>query len=68
MTRPDSSPAHAPDVVSLTAGLLAVVLAGLYLVTDLTGAHVTAGLVAAVAVLTLGAVGLLAGLRRLHRR
>ncbi len=65
---PQPDARHALDVVSLVAGLLAVVVAGLYLVGEVTDLTVRAALVGAVVVGALGAGALRAGLRRLRRR
>jgi hypothetical protein len=56
---------HPLDVRSLTAGFVAVAVALLYLVPDLTAVRVNGALVAAVVVVVLGLGGLLAGARRL---
>lgn len=63
--RPDA--VHALDAISLVAGLVCALIAGLYLLADLTNAEVGPGLVTAAVVAALGAVGLLVGIRRLHR-
>ncbi len=83
MTRPDithpesaRTPARAPrsdashelDFVSLVAGLLAVLLAGLYLVGEVTDLSVRAAMVGALGAGALGAGALAAGLRRLRLR
>ena len=64
--RPDAS--HELDLVSLVAGLLAVLLAGLYLVGEVTDLSVRAAMVGALVVGALGAGALAAGLRRLRLR
>jgi hypothetical protein len=56
---------HPLDVPSLTAGLVAVAVAVLYLVADLTVVRVPGAFVAAVVAVVLGLGVLLAGVRRL---
>ena len=80
MTHPDAAHSEAPgradrpdarhplDLVSLVVGLLTLMLAGLYLVSEVTDLSVRAPLVGALVVGALGAGALAAGLRRLRRR
>ena len=58
---------HDRDAVSLMGGLLLVLIAGLFLLEDLTSLDVQGRWVAPLALLTVGAVGLLATLRRSAR-
>lgn len=64
MTRPDAR--HPLDRTSFVAGLLAVLVALLYLVGDVVGLDVPVALVAAVVVAVLGLGGVSAGLKRLR--
>lgn len=61
---PRSRQAHPLDLFSLTAGLLALVGGGLYLLGELTGVDVEPGLVAAAVVVLLGVAGIVLALRR----
>ena len=54
---------HERDAVSLMAGLLLVLLAGAFLLTDLTAVEIDGRWVAPVVLITVGAAGLLATLR-----
>lgn len=54
---------HARDVVSLMAGLILVLSAGLFLLTDLTDLSVEGRWAGPVVLLVVGVVGLLATLR-----
>ncbi len=62
MSRAESS-RHRRDVVSLMAGLLLVLTAGLFLVTDLTDLSVDGRWAGPVVLIGVGVVGLLATLR-----
>lgn len=64
MTGPNTG--HPLDRTSLAAGLLAVLVAVLSLLGDVTGLDVPAALVAAVVLALLGLGGVSAGLRRLR--
>lgn len=55
--------AHPRDAVSLMAGLLVLLLAGLFLVTDLTDVSVDGRWAGPVVLIAVGAVGLLSTLR-----
>ena len=54
---------HERDTVSLMAGLLLVLIAGAFLVDDLTGFHVDGRWLAPVVLIAVGAAGLLSTLR-----
>jgi hypothetical protein len=58
---------HERDAVSLMAGLLLVLLAGVFLVDDLTGLDVDGRWVAPLVLIAVGAVGLLSTLRSAER-
>lgn len=60
--------AHGRDAVSLMAGLLVLLLAGLFLVTDLTDVSVDGRWAVPVVLICVGAVGLLSTLRSRSRR
>ena len=58
---------HERDSVSLMAGLLLVLLAGVFLVDDLTGLDVDGRWAAPLVLMAVGAVGLLSSLRSVER-
>ena len=58
---------HERDTVSLMAGLLLVLLAGVFLVDDLTGLDVDGRWAAPVVLIAVGAIGLLSTLRSAER-
>ena len=58
---------HERDTVSLMFGLLMVLLAGAFLVDDLTGLSVDGRWAAPVVLIAVGAVGLLSSLRAAER-
>jgi len=59
---------HEPDAVSLMAGLLLVLIAGLFLLGDLTSADLDGRWMWPGALIVVGAVGLLSTLRDTSRR
>ena len=58
---------HDRDTLSLMAGLLLVLLAGVFLLDDLTGLDVDGRWAAPVVLIAVGAVGLLSSLRSAER-
>ena len=58
---------HERDAVSLMAGLLLVLLAGMFLVDDVTGLDVDGRWVVPLVLIAVGAVGLLSTLRSTER-
>ncbi|HEU0103627.1 MAG TPA: hypothetical protein VFR07_15005 [Mycobacteriales bacterium] len=62
-----TSAGHPLDLFSLVAALVCLLVAGLYLLDELTSVEVEPGLVTAAAVVVLGGAGVLGALRRVRR-